>query len=362
MHFLVLATGNPSKYLTDAITDAGHTYDHYTPTDLYLLVSDSINGYDKVYDGNQDLDKPIRILAKNYDAIITRLGGSLAYGTTVLTHFQENLNVYCPQTEEGLMTASNKMKTTQKLSYNGLRVPKTVFAKKPTHVEFLVEKVGNLPAVAKTIRGSQGVGVMILRDAEQTNTSLEAFYNLNVDLVLQSFVESGAKDIRAIVCGDNVAVAMERQGKKDFRANISQGGSGRKIELSKEDEEICVKASKAVGLEFSGVDILKDLDGKTFVCEVNGNPGEKIIKITGVNYFKDLVKHIEGNYKNPNKRVTMFQSEFLDFFAALSENPTEFNKIKEGLVNEGFLNVTTKKDDDQFTYTHYNAQNGINNR
>jgi ribosomal protein S6--L-glutamate ligase len=349
MHILVLATGTLSKYLTDAIKDAGHTYDHYKPTDLYLLVSDSVNGYDKVYDGNKDLDKPLRILAKNYDAMITRLGGGLAYGTTVLSHFQENLDIYCPQTEEGLMTASNKMKTTQKLSAKGLRVPKTVFAEKPTHVDFLVEKVGNLPAVAKTIRGSQGVGVMILRDAEQTNTSLEAFYNLNVNLVLQSFIESGAKDIRAIVCGDKVTVAMERQGKKDFRANISQGGSGRKIELSKEDEEICVNASKAIGLEFSGVDILKDVNGKTYVCEVNGNPGEKIIQITGVNYFKDLVKHIENNYKNPDKKISMMQSEFEEFFKAVISNPIEMKALQKE------FQVKANTEDDGFTYNFANA-------
>ena len=297
MKILVLATGKPTKHLISAIENAGHTYKHYRPKDLYLLVSDSVNGYDRVYNGSPENEVPLRILLKDYDAIITRLGSDLAYSTSVLLHLTENLGIYCPQTEEGLMTASNKMKTTQKLSSWGLRVPKTIFAKKPTHVKFLVDKVGGLPAVAKTLTGSQGKGVFILRDEEQTNTSLEAIYNLEVDLLLQSFVESGAKDIRAIVVGNSVAVAMERTGAKDFRANLSQGGAGRKVELSKEDKEICIKASQAVGLDFAGVDILKDKDGKTFVVEVNGNPGEKSISITGVNWFKNLVKHIELNYK-----------------------------------------------------------------
>lgn len=301
MNILVLATGNPSKSLTDAITDAGHTYHHYKPKDLYLLVSDSTNGFDRIYIGNPEREVPARLLLKNFDAIITRLGSDLAYSTSVLLHLTENLGIYCPQSEEGLMTASNKMKTTQKLSSNGLRVPKTIFAKKPSHVEFLVNKIGGLPAVAKTLTGSQGKGVFILRDAEQTNTSLEAIYNLEVDLLLQSFVESGAKDIRAIVIGNEVVAAMERTGKKDFRANLSQGGLGRAVELSEEDKDICVKASKAVGLEFSGVDILKDSEGKTYIVEVNGNAGEKSIKVTGVNWFKNLVAHIEKNYKNGNK-------------------------------------------------------------
>jgi ribosomal protein S6--L-glutamate ligase len=56
---------------------------------------------------------------------------------------------------------------------------------------------------------------------------------------------------------------------------------------------LCVKASQVLGLEFSGVDLIKDQDGNGYVVEVNGNPGSKIIDITGHNYVRDLVKHIE---------------------------------------------------------------------
>lgn len=86
---------------------------------------------------------------------------------------------------------------------------------------------------------------------------------------------------------------MERHGKRDFRANVSLGGSDKLVTLSKQDEAICVKASQLLGLDFSGVDIMKDKDGNTFVIEVNGNPGTKIIGITGHNYFIDLIEMIE---------------------------------------------------------------------
>ena len=61
MKILVLATGNPSKSLIDAITKAGHTYVHYRPKDLYLLVSESINGYDRIYVGRPEDENPARI-------------------------------------------------------------------------------------------------------------------------------------------------------------------------------------------------------------------------------------------------------------------------------------------------------------
>jgi ribosomal protein S6--L-glutamate ligase len=293
LNFFVLATGSASKHLVKAIEDRGHSYDTHDPNNLYLFVSDSINGYDRIYNGSPKLEAPARILAKNYDAVISRLGGGLEHGASILRHLTENLSIYCAQTPDGLETASNKLKTTQKLSSKGLKVPVTTYAKNPIHIEFLIKKIGGLPAVGKMIRGSQGNGVFILETPQAANTSLQSFYNLNASMKLQKFIESGATDIRAIVVGDKVAVAMERSGKKDFRANISQGGSGKKIELSAEDVEICVRAAKAVDLEFAGVDIIKDKDGKTYIIEINGNPGTKIIDITGHNYFLDLVKHVE---------------------------------------------------------------------
>ena len=58
----------------------------------------------------------------------------------------------------------------QKLSQAKVQIPKTVFAYKPQNPDFLVDKVGGLPCIAKTIKGSQGVGVMILESKLQRRT------------------------------------------------------------------------------------------------------------------------------------------------------------------------------------------------
>ncbi|SOD88528.1 ribosomal protein S6--L-glutamate ligase [Spirosoma fluviale] len=336
LHFLVLATGQQDK-LINVIEQRGHTYEIYNPNDVYLYVSSSENGYDCVYDGNQELTEPKRLKANAYDAVISRIGDSLNHGTCILRHINENLGIYSTQDADGLLTASNKLKTTQKLSYRGLRVPKTIYAKNPVHVDFLLKKVDGLPAIAKLLQGSQGVGVNILETPLATNTMLESFSKSNIDLKIQKFIKANGKDIRAIVVGDKVAVAMERTANKgDFRANISKNGSGRKVELSEEDKDICIRSAKAVGLEFAGVDIMKDDKGKTFVIEVNGNPGTKIIDLTGHNYFVDLVKMVEekvGKIENKedntdeastsnrlvgNTKVTLFRQK-VDPYEKLSE-------------------------------------------
>lgn len=293
-HFLILATGAVSKHLIKAIEERGHTYEAHDPRHLYLFVSESETGYDRIYNGSPMVEKPVRIKAGSVDAIISRIGADLAHGAAILRHLTDNLGIYSPQDADGLETASNKLKTTQKLSSRGLKVPLTTYAKDPIHISFLISKVGGLPAIGKLLQGSQGKGVFILETPAAANTSLESMYKLDVGLKLQKFIDAGGKDIRAIVVGDKVVSAMERTGKDDFRANVSLGGSGRKIDLSEEDVKICVNASKAVGLEFSGVDIMKDKDGKTYVIEANGAPGTRIINITGHNYFVDLVEHIEN--------------------------------------------------------------------
>ncbi len=344
LNFFVLATGQTSKHLVKAIEDRGHTYDKHNPDDLYLFVSDSINGYDRIYNGSQKLDQPSRIMSKNYQAIISRLGGGLEHGASILRHLTENLNIYCAQSADGLETASNKLKTTQKLSVKGLKVPVTTYAKNPIHIDFLIKKIGGLPAIGKMIRGSQGNGVFIMETPQAANTALQSFYNLNVSMKLQKFIESDATDIRAIVVGDKVAVAMERKGKKDFRANISQGGSGKQVTLSQDDIDICVQAAKCLGLEFAGVDLIKDKNGTSYIVEVNGNPGTKIIDITGHNFFNDLIIHIENKVEKRNTKSDEKESNSLisgetdeQFLSRLqTKNPAQFTS-QEGLLNIDYL-------------------------
>lgn len=293
MNLLLLCTGQPSSYLVKAIKEKGHSYEMYNPEELYLTISDIDSGYDRIYDGNSNFKEPLRLKAMDYDAVICRIGDGLSHSATILRHLTENLGIYCPQSPDGLETASNKLKTTQRLSYAGIKVPLTAYATNPIHIDFLIKKVGGLPAIGKLLRGSQGKGVFMLETPVAANTALESFAKLNASIKLQQFIKADGKDIRAIVIGDKVAVAMERKGAKDFRANVSLGGSGKMVTLSKEDQAICVNASKVLGLEFSGVDLIKDDKGKSYVVEVNGNPGTKIINITEHNYFVDLVEMIE---------------------------------------------------------------------
>jgi hypothetical protein len=104
---------------------------------------------------------------------------------------------------------------------------------------------------------------------------------------------------------------MERTAAKgELRANLSQGGSGRKITLSEADQETAVKAAKACGLEVAGVDLMKDPEGRTFVIEVNSNYGYQVETITKVDISTPLIEFCERNYKKGRQESTQAAQPF----------------------------------------------------
>jgi ribosomal protein S6--L-glutamate ligase len=304
MKILVLSAA-PSSAATKSIVKAGerrgHTMVVKNPAYLYLLISDTVMGYDRVYDGFERDAKPERLPAKEYDAIIPRIGGNLSYATAVLEHLNNNLGIFSTQTSIGIKTAADKLISGQKFSQAKLKVPKTVLGDRAVHVQWMVEQVGGLPAIAKGLTGSQGKSVYPLKDPQQTNVFLENFFSRKEKLLLQKFIDGGCKDIRAIVIDGEVVTAMERTAAKgELRANISRGGSGRKIELSEEDQDICIRAARACGLEVAGVDIMKSVDGLTYTIESNGNYGYQIEEITKDDISTPLIKYCEKNHKKGN--------------------------------------------------------------
>lgn len=298
MKLLLLCTGKPSSHLVKAIQDAGHTYEVYDPRELYLLVSEKVNGYDRIFDGAIERETPVRLYANSYDAVICRIGKDLQQCLPILRHLTNNLGIYSAQSALGLLVAHDKLWTTQRLSEHNLPVPLTFYAIRPNHVDFAITAAGGLPVVAKQLTGSQGAGVSIFETPLSANTTLESFHKAGIPIKLQRFVKAQSNatgqptDIRAIVVGNKVAVAMERSANQgDFRANLSKGGTGKVVNLTEAEQAICVKAARAVSLYFAGVDLMRE--GTTsYVTEVNGNPGTGIIDITGHNYFVDLVSYV----------------------------------------------------------------------
>jgi len=98
-------------------------------------------------------------------------------------------------------------------------------------------------------------------------------------VVQECLKETMGKDVRVWVVGNKVYGACMRQNEKDFRSNVLQGGSPHAIDLDEEGKQIAIRATQALGLDWSGVDLLLDhkdpVTGKYTwrVGEVNSSPG-----------------------------------------------------------------------------------------
>ena len=91
---------------------------------------------------------------------------------------------------------------------------------------------------------------------------------------------------------------MHRFSKNDFRANLSNGGNAENYKPTDIEKEIALKASKALGCDFCGVDILQTKRGPV-ICEVNSNAHlNNIYKITGMNVANTILKYIVGKIKD----------------------------------------------------------------
>ncbi len=114
-------------------------------------------------------------------------------------------------------------------------------------------------------------------------------------LYIQEFIENPGQDIRAFIVDGKVIGAIYRKAPEGcWLNNLSQGGTPRKCKLTKEQEEMCIDAAKAIGAVFAGVDII-ERDEECFVLEVNATPsGAGIYKSLNINVAEYIIDAIEN--------------------------------------------------------------------
>ena len=151
--------------------------------------------------------------------------------------------------------------------------------------------------VVKPIFGSRGMGATRVVDAEIADTIFKAITFHHGVIYIQEFVPHGTSDIRAFVVNDRAIAAMRRVA-DGWKTNYSRGARPTPVTLSKEFEDLAVKATKAVGAKVAGVDILEGPEGPKIV-DVNSQPGWKGLQaVTKVNIAEEIVTYVLSEIKN----------------------------------------------------------------
>jgi ribosomal protein S6--L-glutamate ligase len=241
----------------------------------------------------------------DYDAIVPRIGASVTYfGSAVVRQF-EQMDVFTPNTANGITNSRDKLRAIQILSRHDIGMPKTAFVRDRKDVLPAIERVGGAPVVIKLLEGTQGIGVILAPDKKVAEAIIETLHTTRQNVLIQQYVaESRGRDIRALVVGDRVVAAMRRTAQGDeFRSNVHRGGTVEGVSLEAAYERTAVRAAQIMGLRVAGVDMLEGNDGP-LVMEVNSSPGlEGIEQATGLDVAGAIIDHVDNQVAFPELDV-----------------------------------------------------------
>jgi ribosomal protein S6--L-glutamate ligase len=225
--------------------------------------------------------------AGSYEQIMKRF--------SLMRHLEE-AGTFVVNPIEALLRVRDKYSTIITLAKAKLPVPETYITES---AHWAYRKTKSLKQVIyKPISGSLGFGVMKFEDSDMAFNAYKTLEALGLPLYLQEYLENPKRDIRAFVIGGKVVASIYRVASKgNWKANIALGNKPKPLKLSKELEEMTLKASKTLGLVYAGVDILETKNGPVLL-EVNGSPSWQGLKsASGVDIAEVLVKHVIGSVK-----------------------------------------------------------------
>lgn len=288
---IVILSRNPKLYSHQRLVEEGRARGHQ------MRVINPLHCYMNIASSKPEVHYRGGEIISGVDAIIPRIGASVTfYGTAVVRQF-EMMGVYSVNESLAISRSRDKLRSLQLLARKGVNLPITGFAHYPSDTESLIKMVGGAPLVVKLLEGTQGIGVVLAETNQAAESVINAFKGLDANILVQEFIkEANGMDIRCLVVGDKVVGAMKRQAKEgEFRSNIHRGGKASSIKITSEERNMAVRATKILGLNIAGVDIIRSERG-SMVVEVNSSPGlEGIEATTHKDIAGMIIEFIEKN-------------------------------------------------------------------
>ena len=197
--------------------------------------------------------------------------------------------------------AGNKLFTHMLLLKSGVPTPFSAVAfSEDAALEFLDRN--SYPMVLKPTVGSWGRMIALLKDrdsAEGIMETREKMYPVYQVYYLEEFVNRPPRDIRAIMVGDSVVAAIYRySGEGQWKTNMALGGKAEPLKVTKEMEDICIKAKNAVQGQIVGIDLMESKEDGLVVNEINNTTEYKnTVRVTGVDIPALMIEYAKQSRK-----------------------------------------------------------------
>lgn len=189
----------------------------------------------------------------------------------------------------------NKLVTSSALVRAGVPSTKVKIAFTPESALQAIEEIG-YPVVLKPAVGSWGRLISKLNDRDAAEAVLEhkevlGSYHHSI-FYIQEYIRKPKRDIRAFVIGDQCIAAIYRQA-EHWITNTARGGQASNCPVTPELNDLCVRASLAVGGGITGVDVMEDPERGYLINEVNYTiEFRNSIATTGVNIPAKVIDYV----------------------------------------------------------------------
>ncbi|MCS7099724.1 MAG: RimK family alpha-L-glutamate ligase, partial [Sulfolobales archaeon] len=233
---------------------------------------------------------------EDLDATVVRGLGSVATLEILLRRINllkqlESRGTLVVNPVESIMKARDKHLSMIELRRAELLVPETAVVEDVFDAVEIAKKWGRV--VIKPLIGSMGYGSILASDPDMVYNVGRLLQMHGLPIYVQKYVRKYERDIRVFVVGDRVLGAMYRYCPEGtWKTNVSQGARTEVAKLTKELEEVALRAARALNLLYTGVDIGETEEGYV-LYEVNATPQwEGFMRTTGINpaeHIADLV-------------------------------------------------------------------------
>jgi ribosomal protein S6--L-glutamate ligase len=170
----------------------------------------------------------------------------------------------------------DKYATQYVLQAAGIPIPKTFTTESLARAYETTKNM--VPIIYKPILSSMGKGSIKFDDVDLAYNAFRTLDRLYHPLIIQGYIDNPGRDIRVFIIGDKCIGAVYKYvSKGHWKSNVAQGGKMVEEEIDQEIIELGFKATKAMGLDYCGVDILESNEGP-IVLEVNASPGWQGLK------------------------------------------------------------------------------------
>jgi len=186
--------------------------------------------------------------------------------------------------------ARDKYATQYTLQASNLPIPKTYTTESLSDAYRIAEQYGEF--VYKPILSSMGKGSLKFNDPDLAYNAFKWLDRFSQPLVLQKFVPNPGRDIRVFVIGERVVgSAFKYKAEGKWKTNVAQGGRMTSEAVPDEVLDLGIKATKAMNLDYAGVDVIESPDGP-LILEVNGAPGwQALNQAADIRVAEEIVKY-----------------------------------------------------------------------